>query len=477
MNYFRTWWYKWRSTVGLSVLGVVIVSFIFGMGWLFFERGQSFLGEEQKLRLRSMATIAASGFDVDDIAQIHVASDYTKPAYKKLVHKLISMRDANKDIRFAYIFRPTPDPKFFEFVADADSLDPYAVIDLNKDGVVDESDELAPPGTPYDISETPELAEALSAPSTTYEPYSDQWGTYMAGFAPIMDNNGITVAVVGIDIDIARYIDLSQRIFSPPLFALLLLGAVTLVIFLISFLGKRKADVLHSLNRQRAKLLLVTFHQLGTPLTLVRWATDSLKEMLPSITNPSIVTFFKRDIEILTEAGNRFEALLQVLRKADKIQAGKSEYNAIEADLFVTVQNCINKLKFILDTRQQSVQVNIKSPFICRFDPEQIDVIITELLTNASRYSPMKSLITVSAVSAFKNVQVSVQDQGAGIDAVDAEHMFEEFSRGKKATEYHPDGYGLGLYINKGIINNAGGRIWVENNHGKGATFHFTLLQ
>ncbi|MEI7709465.1 MAG: hypothetical protein WCI76_02010 [bacterium] len=142
MNYFRVWWGKWRSAVSLIVLALVIISFSFSMGWLFFERGKSFLGEEQRLRLHSMATIAAAGFDINNISQIHVATDYTKPAYATLVHQLISMRAANKDVKFAYIFRPTSDPKTFEFVADADSLDPYAVFDLNKDGVIDDSDTL-----------------------------------------------------------------------------------------------------------------------------------------------------------------------------------------------------------------------------------------------------------------------------------------------------------------------------------------------
>ncbi|MEI7709466.1 MAG: HAMP domain-containing sensor histidine kinase [bacterium] len=299
----------------------------------------------------------------------------------------------------------------------------------------------------------------------------------MSGFAPIVDAAGKTVAVVGIDIDIARYVNLSQRIFSPPLFALLLVVASILATYIILFFWKRRADALHSLNHQRSRMLLVTFHQLGTPLTLVRWATESLKEIQSQITDSKLMSVFTRDLGILTEAGNRFDGILQVLRKADNVQAGKSEYNAISADLSITIKNCIDKLKFIIDKKQQSVKVNIQNPFLCRFDPDQIEVIITELITNASRYSPAKSVVTINATNTFDNVEISVQDEGPGIDSTEAEHMFEEFSRGKKAIEYHPDGYGLGLYINKGIINNAGGRIWVDSKPGQGATFHFTLPQ
>lgn len=474
---FKTRMHSWKNAVGVIAAGLLVVVFAISMGWLFMERGQLFLDQEQKLRLYSMATIAATGLDPALIAQIHVAEDYTKPAYIKLTQQLIAMRQANPDIRFAYIFRPTDNPSMFEFVADADSLDPYAVFDLNKDGIIDESDELAPPGEPYDISETPELTEALTAPSITREPYSDQWGTYMSGFAPIKNDAGVTVAVVGIDIDIARYINLSQRIFSPFLFLLLLLVAFIVAGYIIFFVWKRRSDAIRSLNQERAKLLRLSLHQLGTPLTIVRWANNNFSKIKESISDPAVVEVFDFNIKNLTEAGNRFENILQVLRKADQIQSGTLEYVSVPSDLAVMIRDSIEKIKFLVNERQQQVKIDVKSPFLCKFDVEQIPAVITELVTNASQFSPPKSVITIHAIAKPEYVEVTVEDQGAGISDEDKEHLFEKFTRGDNAQQKHPDGYGLGLHVTKGIIVAAGGKIWVENKPDRGTIIHFTLPQ
>lgn len=472
--------YSWRAlrgTVGISVLGLLIIGSSAAMGFIFFKRGQQFLGEEQQLRLHSMVTIAALGFSIDDINQIHVAEDYKKPAYSRLVNQLIGMREENPDIRFAYIFRPTVDPNTFEFVADADSLDPYVVVDLNKDGTIDDSDTLAPPGTPYDISDTPELHDALTAATNTSEPYSDQWGTYMAGFAPIKDADNNTVAVVGFDIDIAHYNDLSQRIFSPALYTLLLLVAAIFAAIIVFLVWKRRVEALHSIDQERAKLLLLTLHQLGTPLTLVRWATDNLQQLESQVTDVEGKQSFTKNITTLTEAGNRFDTILRLLRKADQVQGGRLEYKAKEVNIVKIIESSVANLKFVLNERQQTVAITNSGPLLCMLDEEQIGVVLTELITNSSHFSPRKSTITVAASVENNAIHVQVQDQGAGIAHNDLKHLFEEFSRGEKAAEHHPDGYGLGLFITKGIIDNANGKIWIESKAGQGTIIHFTLPQ
>jgi hypothetical protein len=142
-----------------------------------------------------------------------------------MVQLMNVIRTRNPDVRFVYLLRPTEDPNTFTFVADADSLNPFPpYFDLNEDGVVDEEDELAPPGTPYDVSEIPDIHTALERTVVLNEPYTDQWGTYISGFGPVKGPDG-TAAVLGIDIDIEHYQELSERVFSSALYLLVIFTA------------------------------------------------------------------------------------------------------------------------------------------------------------------------------------------------------------------------------------------------------------
>lgn len=155
----------------------------------------------QRMRDQVIA-IAATGageIDVEDVNAIHTEADIVKPEWEKLVNQLIGIRDQNPDVRFVYILRETSDPNTFEFVADADSMDPYAVIDLNNDGIIDDADALNPPGDPYDVSDIPGAINGLKKPYADPKPYQDQWGTFISGHAPIKDELGNTVAVLGVD--------------------------------------------------------------------------------------------------------------------------------------------------------------------------------------------------------------------------------------------------------------------------------------
>jgi hypothetical protein len=100
-------------------------------------------------------------------------------------------------VKYAYISRPTNEKDEYTFVADADALDPFLKKDANYDGKIDEADELNYPGESYHgITYPNELRE----PVTLTDPFTDRWGTILAGSAPIKDETGTTVALLGVDV-------------------------------------------------------------------------------------------------------------------------------------------------------------------------------------------------------------------------------------------------------------------------------------
>ena len=100
---------------------------------------------------------------------------------------------------------------------------------------------------------------------------------------------------------------------------------------------------------------------------------------------------------------------------------------------------------------------------------------MNNLLSNAMKFSPPGSLISVLLSSSPAEVVVSVADQGPGISAEDIPRLFQPFNKTSIRPLHDEKSTGLGLSIAQRIIQGHGGRIWVESQEGQGATFHFSL--
>jgi two-component system sensor histidine kinase KdpD len=101
-----------------------------------------------------------------------------------------------------------------------------------------------------------------------------------------------------------------------------------------------------------------------------------------------------------------------------------------------------------------------------------LEQVMINLVENAVKYTPTRSLIDLSAWSNDREVVVEVADRGLGIPSGEESRIFDKFYRGKSARE---GGVGLGLTICRGIVEAHGGRIWVETRPGGGALFRFTI--
>lgn len=112
----------------------------------------------------------------------------------------------------------------------------------------------------------------------------------------------------------------------------------------------------------------------------------------------------------------------------------------------------------------------------CQFyqsQQDRLDRILTNLVSNALKYSPEAAPVLVRAESADREVRVSVADSGVGIPPEELPHVFDRYYRAKGAGE--SEGLGLGLFIAKALVEAHGGRIWVMSNPDEGSTFTFTL--
>jgi signal transduction histidine kinase len=101
--------------------------------------------------------------------------------------------------------------------------------------------------------------------------------------------------------------------------------------------------------------------------------------------------------------------------------------------------------------------------------------VITNLLSNAFKYSPPESSVSITAVQDGPNVRIDVSDTGIGISPEEQTRLFDKFFRADNSLTNQEAGTGLGLYITRALIEAHGGKIWVQSEEGKGSVFSFTF--
>jgi signal transduction histidine kinase len=124
---------------------------------------------------------------------------------------------------------------------------------------------------------------------------------------------------------------------------------------------------------------------------------------------------------------------------------------------------------------RQTRLINNCEDLLVQADPSRLEQVLVNLLANAIKYGREQGTVTVRARMVNGQVEVAVQDDGPGIAADSLDRVFERFYRVDKSRSREQGGTGLGLAIVKHIILSHGGRVWVESQLGKGATFFFTL--
>ncbi len=446
------------------MIAVVIILAMTLAGLLFFFRGREIMEQQLKDKLQSTAAAAAMQFSGETLDDIKTGDTiHSSRALRDTVMKLHSMRDSITNVQFAYIMRKTDDPNHLEFVADGDLARTDAELDLNENGRVDEDEVASIPGEIYDWREWPALGtEAFLHPTVDEHVASDQWGSSISGYAPIRRSNGQVAGVLGIDMSADEFKNLSNSIFSPVALLLILLASVCLGAGSSLFIWRRRLEALEKLEIERSGLLRLAFHQLGGPLTIISWSLEELEDEGPASIQRSIVN--------IQEGVKRLTSILKTLKSADTVHAGKVEYKAEFASLTSVLEQVAKEAAPKLAIRGQRIVMDLEQNITMKLDPKLIAGVAQELVTNAIDFSPDKATITLKSKRIGKYAEFSVVDHGCGIPRKDLHRMFEEFTRGGNATKYKADGNGLGLYIVKGIIEQASGRVFITSKEGKGTT-------
>ncbi|MEW6347901.1 MAG: ATP-binding protein [Thermodesulfobacteriota bacterium] len=226
---------------------------------------------------------------------------------------------------------------------------------------------------------------------------------------------------------------------------------------------------LKALNQAKSDFFSDISHELRTPLTSIKGAADILARKA-SCEDPTYIEIIRRNTEHLIKTVVDF-------MDYSRIEAGQMELRLERSTLRTVAEEAI--LAHSTVAREKAVdlvlQADEEAPL--SFDRERIFQVMTNLLSNAVRFSPRHGAVVVRVESENGEARVCVSDEGIGIDSRYHEAIFDKFYQVPDATgdSYHKGSSGIGLAICKALVEAHGGRIWVRSDSGKGSTFCFSL--
>jgi two-component system phosphate regulon sensor histidine kinase PhoR len=224
-----------------------------------------------------------------------------------------------------------------------------------------------------------------------------------------------------------------------------------------------------AVEQMKSDFVSTVSHELRTPLTSIFGFAETLLRqdvLFGEAERETFLRYISSESERLTAIVDRLLSVAQLDTGAMSVQIAETEVGRVVADVMDAAEEKLgaNDHHFVLALEE--------GPLAAQADPEKLKQVLSHLLDNAVRYSPAGGRVTVGARRAAGAVEVRVEDEGVGIPRAEQERIFRKFYRGESTARTAGAGAtGLGLFLAQGLVQAMGGRIWVDSDEGRGATF------
>ena len=230
---------------------------------------------------------------------------------------------------------------------------------------------------------------------------------------------------------------------------------------------QRTEQELRRANEAKDAFLAAASHELRTPLAAAKAQAQLALRRVTDAEAPAA-----RSLGIIGNQINRMAKLVEDLLDISRLQVGRLSLDVARFDFTTLLTELTAQMQALTETHQ--LELDAASGLEMVADRGRIEQVVSNLVSNALRYSPKGGPVAIKAWREAGEVRVSVRDHGVGIPKEKQAVIFERFGRAH-GSKY--GGLGLGLTISQGIIEQHGGRIWVESSGtpGEGSTFHVAL--
>jgi signal transduction histidine kinase/DNA-binding response OmpR family regulator len=226
------------------------------------------------------------------------------------------------------------------------------------------------------------------------------------------------------------------------------------------------------LERLKSDFVAVVSHELRTPLAVVIGNLELLSDDRFWKLEPQQAKF----LSAASTNSHRLLHLINDILDFSKLEAASLPMTRSPNELGEVVRQAAETLRRLFEEREINRDVAIPEDLpLAEIDEQRIAQVLTNLISNAIKFSPAGAPVTVSVTHDGSVATVRVTDQGEGIRREDMPKLFKKFSQLDSKSTRKAGGTGLGLAISRGLIEAHGGAIWAESEPGQGSTFAFTL--
>ena len=265
---------------------------------------------------------------------------------------------------------------------------------------------------------------------------------------------------------------------------LILVSVLVLIIALVTYnryrIRKKTEQVLRAseqklkkMNATKDKLFTIIAHDLGSPLNSLLLSSRHLKNHFQGLDEQDLEEFIHN---IYKQTQDMSDLLANLLQWA-MVQIGKIEKNPEAVDLHLLTEEALEQVKYTAQKKKIHLESHIMENTLAWVDKSMMQAVMRNLISNAIKYTHPGGEIEIISKDATGFIEITVSDNGVGMDREKAEHLFkEEFHESTRGTS-NEKGTGLGLVLCKEFVETNGGEIQVKSQPDHGTQFSFTLLK
>jgi signal transduction histidine kinase len=228
---------------------------------------------------------------------------------------------------------------------------------------------------------------------------------------------------------------------------------------------QRLADI----DQLKTNFIANVSHEFRTPLTVIQGMGKTLGSRWADMDEQT-----RR--ELLNRSNSNADSLAEMIDRLldfSQLEAGRLEARPEDFDLGELVRQTVDRLSSLFGERQVTLEVD--DGLVVLADPQLIDRVLDNLVSNAAKHTPEEAHVTVSAAAEDGAARVAVSDDGPGIPPADLEHLGERFFRGGDVVARRTRGAGLGLAFARQVVELHGQKLEIASEPGRGSTFSFRV--